>query len=80
MTFTTWRICSFSGQLGGADSAPVAAAGPFFSVITAMAAMIGVGGSATITKVAGAGDWKENYVGQLDVFCKEAAKRLAQEA
>jgi len=24
--------------------------------------------------------WKENYVGQLDVFYKEAAKRLAQEA
>ncbi len=24
--------------------------------------------------------WKENYIGQLDVFYKEAAKRLAQEA
>lgn len=48
----------FVGQLGGADSAPVAAiavVGPIFSVITAAATMIGVGGCATIAKAAGAG-------------------------
>jgi len=49
----------FVGQLGGTDSAPVAAVavvGPVFSVITAAATMIGVGGCATIAKAAGAGD------------------------
>lgn len=49
----------FVGQLGGADSAPVAAVavvGPVFSVITAAATMIGVGGCAVIARSAGAGD------------------------
>ena len=49
----------FVGQLGGADSAPVAAVavvGPVFSLIMSLATMIGVGGCATIAKVAGSGD------------------------
>ena len=56
----------FVGQLGGADSAPVAAVavvGPVFSLIMSLATMIGVGGCATIAKVAGAGetDTAKNY-------------------
>ena len=49
----------FVGQLGGVDSAPVAAVavvGPVFSLIMALATMIGVGGCATIAKAAGSGD------------------------
>lgn len=59
MVFYNMADMFFVGQLGGADSAPVAAVavvGPVFSVITAAATMIGVGGSATIAKAAGAGD------------------------
>ena len=59
MIFYNMADMFFVGQLGGADSAPVAAVavvGPVFSVITAAATMIGVGGCATIAKAAGAGD------------------------
>ncbi len=59
MVFYNMADMFFVGQLGGADSAPVAAVsvvGPVFSVITAAATMIGVGGSATIAKAAGADD------------------------
>lgn len=59
MIFYNMADMFFVGQLGGADSAPVAAVsvvGPVFSVITAVATMIGVGGCATISKAAGAGD------------------------
>lgn len=59
MVFYNMADMFFVGQLGGADSAPVAAVavvGPVFSVITAAATMIGVGGCATIAKAAGAGD------------------------
>ncbi|MDE6261222.1 MAG: MATE family efflux transporter [Oscillospiraceae bacterium] len=64
----------FVGQLGGADSAPVAAVavvGPVFSVITAIATMIGVGGCATIAKAAGAGD--TNYAKTCASLCGWAA-------
>ncbi len=59
MIFYNMADMFFVGQLGGADSAPVAAVsvvGPVFSVITAVATMLGVGGCATIAKAAGAGD------------------------
>ena len=55
MIFYNMADMFFVGQLGGADSAPVAAVavvGPVFSVITAAATMIGVGGCATIAKTA----------------------------
>lgn len=64
----------FVGQLGGADSAPVAAiavVGPVFSVITAAATMIGVGGCATIAKAAGAGD--SDYAKTCASLCGWAA-------
>lgn len=64
----------FVGQLGGADSAPVAAiavVGPVFSVITAAATMLGVGGCATIAKAAGAGD--SDYAKTCASLCGWAA-------
>ena len=59
MIFYNMADMFFVGQLGGSDSAPVAAVavvGPVFSVITAAATMIGVGGCAAIAKAAGSGD------------------------
>lgn len=64
----------FVGQLGGADSAPVAAiavVGPVFSVITAAATMLGVGGCATIAKASGAGD--SDYAKTCASLCGWAA-------
>ena len=74
MVFYNMADMFFVGQLGGADSAPVAAVavvGPVFSVITAAATMIGVGGCATIAKAAGAGD--TDYAKTCTGLCGRAA-------
>ena len=59
MIFYNMADMFFVSQLGESDSAPVVAVavvGPVFSVITAAATMISIGGCATIAKAAGAGD------------------------